>query len=293
MAGFSMDKVFNSVKRRAPSPPLPLAEQSSRKIPKVSDLTVVQGPRPRPPRRPAATGDVVVCLYKYPLCNRNFNFSLRDVPDSLGECSRTYFQRVVRNARPTSFQLYGAKVRRRCASGLGRRRGACYAALAGDYSSQGGIRHRTRCCGRGGGGLPPAPHFLLMPGVTKIKSWPAGSDRGRSPYSVTQDVSVRLGAIAEKTLLPEVQIQHEVHDSLCVNIKDRWNSFLAQHPETPDTAYELERQAWIKLVVTDNNDPDKLGTFQCWRPAFQSRVAPLRHIGGRLWVRIRPKSIPG
>ena len=132
-----------------------------------------------------------------------------------------------------------------------------------------------------------------MPGVTKIKSWPAGSDRGRSPYSVTQDVSVRLGAIAEKTLLPEVQIQHEVHDSLCVNIKDRWNTFLAQHPETPDTAYELERQAWIKLVVTDNNDPDKIGTFQCWRPAFQSRVAPLRHIGGRLWVRIGPKLIPG
>ena len=146
MAGFSMDKVFNSVKRRAPSPPLPLAEQSS--IPKVSDLTVVQGPRPRPPRRPAATGDVVVCLYKYPPCNRNLTFSLRDVPDSLGECSRTYYQRAVRNARPTSFQLYGAKVRRRCASGLGRRRGACYAALAGDYSSPGDIRHRTRCCGR-------------------------------------------------------------------------------------------------------------------------------------------------
>ena len=89
MTGFSMDKV--SVKRRAPSPPLPLAEQSSRKIPKVSDLTVVQGPRPRPPRRPAATGDVVVCLYKYLPCNRNLTFSLRDVPDSLGGCGRIFF----------------------------------------------------------------------------------------------------------------------------------------------------------------------------------------------------------
>ena len=70
-----------------------------------------------------------------------------------------------------------------------------------------------------------------------------------------------------------------------MNIKERWNSFLAQHPETPDTAVELQQQAKIKLVVTDSNNPDKIGTFQRWRPAFQPRVAPTRHIGGRLWVR--------
>ena len=79
MACFSMDKVASPAKGRAP-PPLPLAEQSSRKAPKVTDLTIVQGPRPPPPRRPAATGDVVVCLYKYPPCDVKFN-----APDSLGE----------------------------------------------------------------------------------------------------------------------------------------------------------------------------------------------------------------
>ena len=72
---------------------------------------------------------------------------------------------------------------------------------------------------------------------------------------------------------------------------DRWNAFLARHPETPDTAVELQHQAKIKLVVTDNSDPDKIGTFQRWRPASQSRVAPIGHVGGRVWVHIGSKSI--
>ena len=85
MACFSMDKVASPAKGRAP-PPLPLAEQSSRKAPKVTDLTIVQGPRPPPPRRPAATGDVVVCLYKYPPCDVKFNVLLRRT--AWGRCCR-------------------------------------------------------------------------------------------------------------------------------------------------------------------------------------------------------------
>ena len=107
---------------------------------------------------------------------------------------------------------------------------------------------------------------------------------------MVQHVVARLGAQSQRTL-PEVQLQHEARDSLCVNVMDRWNAFLARHPETPDTAVELQHQAKIKLVVTDNSDPDKIGTFQRWRPASQSRVAPIGHIGGRVWVRIGSKSI--
>ena len=107
---------------------------------------------------------------------------------------------------------------------------------------------------------------------------------------MAQHVVARLGAQSQRTL-PEVQLQHEARDSLCVNVMDRWNAFLARHPETPDTAVELQHQAKIKLVVTDNSDPDKIGTFQRWRPASQSRVAPIGHIGGRVWVHIGSKSI--
>ena len=198
-----MDKVANPVKRRAPAPPLPLAEQSSRKVPKVSDLTIAQGPRPRLPRRPAATGDVVVCLYKYPPCDLKFNFPLRGVPGSLGECSRTYFQSLVWNVRPTSsqLQLYGAKVQRRRASGLGRRLGACYAALAGACSSRGQYATERDVAGEGGV-LPPAPHFILAPGVTKIVFRTAGYDRGLSGDAAAQDVIARFGAIAGKLCCP-------------------------------------------------------------------------------------------
>ena len=58
----------------------------------------------------------------------------------------------------------------------------------------------------------------------------------------------------------------EAYDSICFNILDEWNKFLAQNPETPDSAAELERRALIKLIVTGGRDPDGVATFQRWRP---------------------------
>ena len=49
------------------------------------------------------------------------------------------------------------------------------------------------------------------------------------------------------TVSPKVQIAHEARDSICVNAVDRFNAFLTQHPETPDSTVELQRQALIKL----------------------------------------------
>ena len=46
---------------------------------------------------------------------------------------------------------------------------------------------------------------------------------------------------------PKVQIAHEARDSICVNAVDRFNEFLSQHPEAPDSTVELQRQALIKL----------------------------------------------
>ena len=46
---------------------------------------------------------------------------------------------------------------------------------------------------------------------------------------------------------PEVQIEHEALDSICVNINRRWDAFLAQHPETPNSAVELQKLGLIKL----------------------------------------------
>ena len=150
----------------------------------------------------------------------------------------------------------------------------------------------------GGGGNAP-PSEILREMLRGLQAAPNFFSSARGDQ--TQNIG-RLGLTAgglgrpwRSMLLrgwgPEVQLQHEARDSLCVNVMDRWNAFLTQHPGTPDTAVELQQQAKIKLVVTDNSDPDKIGTFQRWRPASQSRVAPIGHIGGRVWVRIGSKSI--
>ena len=147
MALFSLEKVATPAKAR-PSPLLPLKE-SSRKVPKVDDLVVVQGPRPPAPRRLPSTGDIVLALYKY-----------TEEASSVWE----------------------------------------------DVREQ---------------GLP----------------------------------------------LWQVQIQHEARDSICFQIQERFNTFLAQHEDAPKNLADLQRQALIKLVVTSESDPDGVG-FVRWRPAF-------------------------
>ena len=57
----------------------------------------------------------------------------------------------------------------------------------------------------------------------------------------------RPTAFPKKCHSPKVQIAHEARDSICVNAVDRFNEFLSQHPEAPDSTVELQRQALIKL----------------------------------------------
>jgi len=68
----------------------------------------------------------------------------------------------------------------------------------------------------------------------------------------------------------QLQIAHEARDSIAFNLPEKWNEFLAQHEDAsiPKTAVELQRHALIKLVSTSADDPDEIGTFIRWRPAF-------------------------
>ena len=48
---------------------------------------------------------------------------------------------------------------------------------------------------------------------------------------------------------------------------DKFSSFLKTQDGVPQTLVELQKQALIKLVTTDGQDPDNIG-FQRWRNAF-------------------------
>ncbi len=73
--------------------------------------------------------------------------------------------------------------------------------------------------------------------------------------------------------LYQVQGQHDVRGFICFQVQDKFNAFLTQNPDTPDTSVELQKAALIRLVVADGHDPDSLGTFQRWRPAFFTQPA--------------------
>ena len=58
---------------------------------------------------------------------------------------------------------------------------------------------------------------------------------------------IRPAASRENSGSPKVQVAHDARESICVNAVDRFNEFLSQHPEAPDSTVELQRQALIKL----------------------------------------------
>ena len=145
---FSLDRVATPAKGRRP-PELPLVE--SRKVPRVDDLLIVQGPRPPAPKRLPNNGDIILAIYKY-----------------------------------------------------------------------------------------------------------------------TDDAAAAWEDVKEHgVMLWQVQIQHEVRDSICFQIQEKFNEFLAQRGSGgPNNLADMQQKALIKLVVTDGQDPDGVGTFQRWRPAF-------------------------
>ena len=129
------------------------------------------------------------------------------------------------------------------------------------------------------GPRPPAPRRLPHTGDIVV-----------ALYKYTDDASPIWEDVKESDLaLWQVQVQHDVRDSICFQIQEKFNTFLAQNPDTPDTSAELQKMALIKLVVTSGTDPDAVGTFQRWRPAFyaagdQTSLHNLMYLLDSFWL---------
>eukprot|EP00973_Karenia_brevis_P061607 8567332-Karenia_brevis.AAC.1 len=69
----------------------------------------------------------------------------------------------------------------------------------------------------------------------------------------------------------QIQIKHDARPSILYGILDSFAQFLRESNRTnetiPTTLAELQQKAGIKLVLTDNKDPEEIG-FINWRVAF-------------------------
>ena len=87
-------------------------------------------------------------------------------------------------------------------------------------------------------------------------------------YKFTDDAASVWDGVKEASVpLYQVQLRQDALNSICVNLYDKFNSFLKTQDGVPQTLVELQKQALIKLVTTDGKDPDNIG-FQRWRNAF-------------------------
>ena len=111
---------------------------------------------------------------------------------------------------------------------------------------------------------------------------PTKSTQRRLPTSAPMDIciyhycdqaSILWDLLQEKDefKLYQVQLSHEVQRSATFSMRDSFNEFLTKaHEENesvPMNLQELEKEAAVKLVVTDRTDPDNIG-FKQWRVAF-------------------------
>ena len=71
--------------------------------------------------------------------------------------------------------------------------------------------------------------------------------------------------------LYQIQIAHDAQRSITFDVRNSFNDFLAkaheENPTIPANLQQLERDAAVKLIVSDRTDPDGVG-FQQWRAAF-------------------------
>ena len=78
--------------------------------------------------------------------------------------------------------------------------------------------------------------------------------------------------VDENAALYQIQIQHDAKPSICYDLYNSFNGFLAhvheENSEVPSTLSELSKEALIRLVITNGDDPDNVGTFVRWRTAF-------------------------
>lgn len=73
------------------------------------------------------------------------------------------------------------------------------------------------------------------------------------------------------TPLFQVQLAHDSQRSICYQLRESFNAFLAEAHEAdaamPASLKQLESTAGVRLVIADRNDPEGVG-FKQWRPAF-------------------------
>ena len=69
----------------------------------------------------------------------------------------------------------------------------------------------------------------------------------------------------------QVQISHDVQRPITYDIRNSFNDFLFKShedcPQIPVNLQQLEKEAAVKMIVTDRTDPDGVG-FRQWRTAF-------------------------
>ena len=74
------------------------------------------------------------------------------------------------------------------------------------------------------------------------------------------------------TKLWQVQIEHDARPSISVSIVRQFDEYLKDNAKTtpgmPDSVQKLQQEAGIKLVLTNTEDPDSIGTFVQYRAAF-------------------------
>jgi hypothetical protein len=93
-------------------------------------------------------------------------------------------------------------------------------------------------------------------------------------YKVTDCAGDLWGNFKDvQTKLWQVQIDHDARPSVTVRMYDSFNEFLKDHARnspgsTVESTKQLESDAGIKLVMTNQDDPDGLGCFKQYRVAW-------------------------
>ena len=92
-------------------------------------------------------------------------------------------------------------------------------------------------------------------------------------YKVTDRArDVWDSVVDESAALFQIQIKHDARPSICYELYNSFNEFLAhvheENSEVPSSLSELSREALIRLVISNADDPDNVGTFVRWRVAF-------------------------
>ena len=106
------------------------------------------------------------------------------------------------------------------------------------------------------------------PQPPKVRKREATAECVVAIFPYTQDASTIWESCREAgQMLWQIQVEHNARDSITVGFRETFTKFLQQEEEAPESLTELAEQNLMKLVITDNRDPDGAGFIQ-WRAAF-------------------------